>query len=105
MIPMTLLIGLALAVYFRMFLRLSLLDYLRRSCVSGILVQAPFIAALVIIRSYYTPATLAAFFGAVALAALPYFAITIFVCVTRSERRVFLKALSKFTLLFRPRFS
>jgi|SRR5215467_10581230 len=42
MIPMILLTGVALAVYFRQFLKLPLLVYLRRSCVAPVVIQTPF---------------------------------------------------------------
>jgi O-antigen/teichoic acid export membrane protein len=105
MIPMVLLTGGALAVYFRTFLKLSLPDYLKRSCVSPVLIQAPFVASLLIIRAYSPPTTLVSFFTTTAVACLPYFALTMLVCVTRAERRAFLQAIGKFTLLLRPRFS
>jgi O-antigen/teichoic acid export membrane protein len=105
MAPMILLTGLALTVYFRRFLKLSLLNYLRQSCASAVLIQGPFVALLLIVRQYYTPTTLIAFFGAVAIAGLPYLGLAMLVCVTRAERGLFIQAIGRFTLLLRPRFS
>jgi len=105
MIPMVLLTGVALEVYFRMFLRLPLLAYLRRSCVAPVVIQAPFIVLLLIIRAFWLPVSLAAFFAEIATACLPYLAIATMVCVTRSERRAFMQAIGRFTLLLRPRYS
>jgi O-antigen/teichoic acid export membrane protein len=104
-VPMILLTGLALTVYFHRFLKLSLLSYLRRSCVSAVLIQGPFVALLLIVHDYYIPATLIACFGAVAIAGLPYLGITMLVWVTRAERRLFAQAIGRLTLLLRPRFS
>src|SRR5262245_46295138 len=67
MIPMVLLTGVALAVYFRTYLKLSLLDYLRRSCVSPLLIQAPFIICLLVIRRYWPPTTLVSLFAEVSI--------------------------------------
>jgi O-antigen/teichoic acid export membrane protein len=105
MIPMIGTTGVALAVYFRMYLKLPLLGYLRGSCVSPVVVQAPFILSLLIIRACWPPATLVAFFVEIAIASLPYLAIAMIVCITRPERRAFLQAIGKFTLLLRPRYS
>jgi hypothetical protein len=102
---MVLLTCLALAVYFRLFLKLPLLVYLRRSFVAPVVIQAPFIASLLIIRAFSAPATLATFFAEIAIACLPYLAIATMVCVTWSERRAFLQAITRFTLLLRPRYS
>ena len=104
-IPMVLLTGIALTVYCRSFLKVSLVDYLARSCISPVLIQVPFVGSLLVIRLYSPPTTLVAFFGAIAIAMLPYLAIAMLVCVTRGERRAFLRAISKFTLMLRPRFS
>jgi O-antigen/teichoic acid export membrane protein len=80
MIPMMLLSGVALAVYFRLFLKQPLLVYLRRSCVAPVVI--PFIASLFIIRAFWLPDTLATFFAEIAIACLPYVAIATMVCVT-----------------------
>src|SRR5262249_43986836 len=95
MIPMVLLTGVALAVYFRTYLKLSLLDYLRRSCVSPLLIQAPFIICLLVIRRYWPPTTLVSLFAEVSIAGLPYLLISMLVCVTRTERRALLQAFSR----------
>jgi O-antigen/teichoic acid export membrane protein len=105
MIPMILITGVALAIYFRRYLKQPLLVYLRGSCVSPALVQAPFILSLLIIRACRRPATLVAFFTEVGVACLPYTALAIAVCITPRERRAFLDAMVKFTTSLRLRYS
>ncbi|MGH9763428.1 MAG: lipopolysaccharide biosynthesis protein, partial [Blastocatellia bacterium] len=102
-IPMVGFTAVALVVYFRGFLKLPLGEYLRRSCIGPILVQIPFIAALILIVNWRPPASLVSFFSEIGLALIPYSVVVLATCVSRNERMIFLRALQKFGFKLAPR--
>jgi O-antigen/teichoic acid export membrane protein len=104
-IPMVAFTMVALVVYCRTYIKVSLGDYLKRSGLLPLLIQAPFISSLLILRNSLPPASLLAFFLEIAAALIPYSAIAFFVCISPSERRAFLRTAERFGLKLSPRFS
>ncbi|HEY6329215.1 MAG TPA: oligosaccharide flippase family protein [Blastocatellia bacterium] len=105
MIPMIISTAVALIVYFKGFLNLSLADYLRRSCALPVVIQAPFLASLLLLFRYRPPQSLVMFFAEIGVALVPYAAAALIVCISRSERRAFFKIAESFGLRLSPRFS
>jgi O-antigen/teichoic acid export membrane protein len=105
LIPMVIFTIASLIVYFRFFLKLSLGDYLKRSCALPILIQAPFLLTLLLLAKYYPPQSLLSFFSEIFVALIPYGALALVVCISQSERRAFLRVAERFGLRLSPRFS
>ena len=105
MIPMVAFTAVAIVVYFRRYLKLSLSDYLKRSAPLPLLMQLPFIASLLLLRTYSPPSSLAVFFLQIAAALVPYAALSFMFCMTAPERRPLLRLAEKLGLKLAPRFS
>ncbi|HKV38189.1 MAG TPA: hypothetical protein VJX67_03170, partial [Blastocatellia bacterium] len=104
-IPMVLFTIVAMVVYFRRYLRLSLSHYLRRSCIWPVVIQGPFIIGILLLANYYPPPSLLVLFSEIAIATIPYSILAVAVCVSSSERRAFLKVAEKFGVRLTPRYS
>ncbi|MEW6125986.1 MAG: flippase [Acidobacteriota bacterium] len=96
----------AIVIYFRNYLRVSLIEYIKRSLPRALLVQLPFVLLLLGIKSYLPPTALVStsnrgwllliFFAEISIALLPY-GITVFAfCMDQSERAAVLKITEKF---------
>lgn len=101
-VPMVAFTAVALVVYVRNCLHIPLGEYARRSMVAPILIQAPFVALLFLIKTYAPPASLWMFFAEIILALVPYGALVIFFCMTSAERRAILKLGGKTRLTRKP---
>jgi O-antigen/teichoic acid export membrane protein len=104
-IPMVCFTSVAMVVYFRDHLRIPMGEYLARSVPLPLLVQAPFVALLVLLKRYSPPSSLAGFFVEVVVALVPYAILCFAVCMGRAERQAFLKTAGKLRLRLSPRFS
>jgi O-antigen/teichoic acid export membrane protein len=104
-IPMLAFTGVALVVYCRNYIKIPLGEYLKRSALLPLLIQAPFVASLLILRANLPAGSLPAFFLEIGAALIPYSAIALLVCISPSERRAFLRIAERFGLKLSPRFS
>lgn len=105
----------ALFVYLKNYLRVPVGEYIWRSMPLPLLIQAPFVALLFVIRIYAQPTSLLEshsratalliFFAEVSAALLPYLALVFFFGMSRLERLALLKIADKFGLKLSPRFS
>ena len=86
-IPMVGFTAIAIVVYFKNYLHVSLADYARRSIVMPLVLQAPFIALLFVIKTYGLPGSLVTFFAELAAACIPYLALVFFFCMSATERQ------------------
>lgn len=101
-IPIVCFTAVAIVVYFRHYLRLSLADYLRRSMPLPIVLQAPFVALLLLMKVYAAPASLIVFFGEVSVALVIYAALVLLFCVSAAERRAIWRVTEPFRLKKKP---
>src|ERR1051325_9701527 len=99
-IPMVCFTSVAVFVYVKKYLRISMREYVWRSMPLPLLIQAPFIALLFVIRLYQEPAALLErysraaalliFFAEVLAALIPYCLLVFLFCMNRTERRAVL---------------
>lgn len=104
-IPMIGFTSIAMVVYFRNHLRISLGEYLRRSMPLPVLVQVPFVVLLLLLKRYSPPTSLLSFFVEIAVALVPYAVLCFAVCMSHAERQAFFRIAEKFRLKLSPRFS
>jgi O-antigen/teichoic acid export membrane protein len=104
-IPMVASTLVVLVIYFKHYLNLNILEYLRRAVPTPLLMQIPFVFALLVIKRYGAPSSLPIFFVEIALLFVPYGVLAFALCLSREERRPFLKLAEKFGLKLSPRFS
>ncbi|HYP25368.1 MAG TPA: oligosaccharide flippase family protein [Blastocatellia bacterium] len=104
-IPMVASTLVVLVIYIKYHLNLSLAEYLRRAVPMPLLMQIPFVSALLLLKGYSAPSSLPAFFLEIAVLFVPYGALAFSLCLSRDERRPFLKLAEKFGLKLSPRFS
>jgi O-antigen/teichoic acid export membrane protein len=104
-IPMSAFTLIATVTYFRRYIKIPLSGYLRRAAIWPLLVQAPFIISLLLLKVYAPPQTLLLFFLEIAAALVPYGGLALLVCTSPSERRAFLRVAERHGLKPVPRFS
>lgn len=103
-IPMIVFPVVEIVVYFRKYLDLALGSYLWRAVPLPILIQAPFVALLLLIRRYWPPTSLVVFFALIAAALIPYALLAFRVAMSPTERRVFLGIAERLGLKLSPVF-
>jgi O-antigen/teichoic acid export membrane protein len=96
----------AIVIYFKNYLRVSLMEYVRRSLPRALLVQLPFIALLFLIKGYLPPSLLVAsthrvlllvtFFTEILMALIPYAILVSTFCVNPTERAAIIKIKERF---------
>lgn len=101
-IPMVATSAAALVVYFRYYLKLGLGDYLRSAIPMPLLVQVPFVAALLLLKTYAPATSLMILFAQIAAAFVPYGCVAFLTCLSPRERRPFLLLAEKFGLKLSP---
>ncbi|MBI3650624.1 MAG: flippase [Acidobacteria bacterium] len=114
-VPMVAFTFIALFIYVKNYLHIPVGEYLRRSMPLALLIQAPLVGLLLVIRFYQQPAallerysrttSLLIFFAAILAALIPYGVLVFLFCMNRSERLAVLKIADKFGLKLSPRFS
>jgi O-antigen/teichoic acid export membrane protein len=114
-IPMVCFTFIALFVYVKNYLHVAVGEYIRRSMPLPFLMQAPFVALLLVIRVYGQPTllldhygratSLVIFFAEVIAALIPYCVLIFLFAMNRTERRAVLKIVDKFGVKLSPRFS
>jgi O-antigen/teichoic acid export membrane protein len=114
-IPMVCFTFIALFIYVRNYLHLPVGEYAWRSLPMPFLMQAPFVALLLVIRFYGQPVSLLdgygrasallIFFAEILAAMVPYGLLVFLFCMDRTERQALLKFADKFGLKLSPRFS
>ncbi len=96
----------AIVIYFKNYLRVSLSEYVARSLPTALLVQLPFVALLFLIKCYLPPAVLLAstnralllvtFFAEIAVALIPYGIFVFIFCISPKERAAIFKIKARF---------
>jgi O-antigen/teichoic acid export membrane protein len=114
-IPMVAFTFIALFVYLKNYLQVPIGEYVKRSMLRPFLIQAPFVALLLLIRLYARPialleqynraTSLLIFFGEIAAALVPYCLLVFLFCMGATERRAVLKIADRFGVKLTPRFS
>lgn len=97
-IPLVAFVLFSLPIYFRRYLKLELGEYLRRAVPVPLAIQAPFVMLLLVIRNYGRPSSLLTFFSMIAAALVPYVWLAFWLCISKSERRVFMRLTERFRL-------
>ncbi len=103
-IPMIVFTAIAIPVYFR-YLAIPLGEFVRNSIASPIVVQAPFIGLVLAIKYFSPPTTLLLFFVEISVAFSAYAVLAISVCLSKDERRAFLRLAERFGFKASPNFS
>ena len=93
-----------IVVYFKKYLDLPLGSYLWRAVPLPVAIQAPFVALLLLIRTYAPPSSLLVFVALIAGALVPYAALAFRVAMSPTERRVFLGIAERLGLKLSPLF-
>ena len=103
-IPMVVFPVVEIVVYFKKYLDLPLGSYLWRAVPLPVAIQAPFVALLLLIRTYAPPSSLLVFVALIAGALVPYAALAFRVAMSPTERRVFLGIAERLGLKLSPLF-
>ena len=103
-IPMIVFTAIAIPVYFR-YLGIPLGEFARSSLALPLLVQAPFIGLVLVIKYVGQPPTLVLFFLEVSAAFLTYAALAFYLCISKDERRAFARLTEKLGLKTADNFS
>jgi O-antigen/teichoic acid export membrane protein len=93
----------ALPIYFRYYLKLSISEHLRRSLLAPLAIQPPFIAVLLLLKEYAPPSSLLMFFLATGITFMPYGVLAFLFCLSEPERQKFLSLTGKFGFKGSPR--
>jgi O-antigen/teichoic acid export membrane protein len=96
----------AIVIYFKNYLRVSLMEYASRSLPKALLVQLPFVVLLFLIKNYLPPTLLIAstnralllvtFFAEILIALIPYGILVFVFCISPTERAAIFKIKEKF---------